>query len=86
MWSVERIAQRFGKHPSTVGYWMAQYGLVAPNREKHAAKGAIAREQLVELLDAGASIATMAEALRRSPTTVGTGLAGTGSKRSAPLA
>jgi len=68
--SVERIAQRFGKHPSTVGYWMAKYGLVAPNRDKHAAKGAIDREQLVELLDAGASIASMAEALQRSPTTV----------------
>jgi transposase-like protein len=68
--SVERIARRFGKHPSTVGYWMARYRLVAPNRDKHAAKGPIAREQLVELLDAGASIATMAEVLQRSPTTV----------------
>lgn len=68
--SVERIAQRFGKHPSTVSYWMDRYELVAPNRDKHAAKGAIAREQLAELLDAGASIATMAEALQRSPTTV----------------
>lgn len=68
--SVERIAQQFGKHPSTISYWMAQYGLVAPNRDKHAAKGAIAREQLVELLDANASIATMAQALQRSPTTV----------------
>jgi transposase len=68
--SVERIAQGVGKHPSTVAYWMAKYGLVAPNRDKHAAKGAIAREQLVQLLDAGASIATMAEALHRSPTTV----------------
>jgi transposase-like protein len=68
--SVERIGERFGKHPSTVSYWMAKYGLVAPNREKHAAKGAIARDELVQLLDAGASIASMAEALRRSPTTV----------------
>ena len=68
--SVERIAQRFEKHPSTVAYWMSRYGLVAPNRDKHAAKGAIAREQLEELLEAGASIATMAEALHRSPTTV----------------
>lgn len=68
--SVERIARRFGKHPSTVSSWMDKYGLLAPNREKHAAKGAIAREQLVDLLDAGASISTMAEALQRSPTTV----------------
>jgi transposase len=68
--SVERIAQRFGKHPSTVAYWMGRYGLVAPNREKHAAKGAIECERLEELVAAGASIATMAEALQRSPTTV----------------
>jgi transposase len=68
--SVERIAQRFGKHPSTVAYWMARYGFVAPKRDKHAAKGAITREQLAELLDVGASIATMAEVLHRSPTTV----------------
>jgi transposase len=68
--SVEQIARRFGKHPSTVSYWMGRYGLVAPNRDKHAAKGAIAREHLVELVHAGASIATMAEALQRSPTTV----------------
>ena len=31
--SVEQIAKRFGKHPSTVAYWMAKHGLVAPNRE-----------------------------------------------------
>ena len=68
--SVEQIARRFGKHPSTIAYWMARHGLVSPNREKHAAKGALAREQLVELLDAGATIATMAAALQRSPTTV----------------
>ncbi len=39
--SVERIAKRFGKHPSRVSYWMAKHGLAAPNGEKHAAKGGI---------------------------------------------
>jgi transposase len=68
--SVEQIAQRFGKHPSTVAYWMGRYGLVAPNREKYAAKGAIERERLEALVAAGASIATMGEVLHRSPTTV----------------
>ena len=28
--SVEKIAERFGKHPSTVSYWMAKYGLRRP--------------------------------------------------------
>jgi transposase-like protein len=34
--SGEKIARRFGKHPSTVSYWMAKHGLEAPNRDKHA--------------------------------------------------
>ncbi len=65
--SVERIAERFGKHPSTVSYWMAKYGLEAIGRDKHSAKGGIAREPLQALVDAGASIAVISETLRRSP-------------------
>jgi hypothetical protein len=30
--SVEQIGRRFGKHPSTISYWMNKFGLVAPNR------------------------------------------------------
>lgn len=37
--SVEKIAKRFGKHPSTVSYWMKKHDLETPNREKYAAKG-----------------------------------------------
>ena len=33
--SVTAIAERFGKHPSTVRHWMAKYGLEAPSRDKH---------------------------------------------------
>lgn len=68
--SVEKIAQRFGKHPSTVSYWMAKYGLEAPNREKHAAKGGIAREQLEQFTEAGMTIAEIAAAVDLSKTTV----------------
>jgi transposase len=64
--SVERIAERFGKHPSTVSYWMAKYGLEAPNKEKHAAKGGIARERLEELVADGMSISEIATALELS--------------------
>jgi transposase-like protein len=32
--SVERIAKRFGKDPSTVSYWMKKYGLTSPYMEK----------------------------------------------------
>jgi transposase len=68
--SVEQIGKRFGKDPSTVSYWMRKYGLVSPYREKHAAKGPIERAHFVGLIEAGASIATIAETLRISTGTV----------------
>jgi transposase len=69
-WSVEQIGARFGKHPSTVSYWMAKHGLEAVNRQKHAAKGGIERERLAALVEAGMSIADIAEKLDRSKATV----------------
>ena len=68
--SVEQIARRFQKDPSTVSYWMAKYGLEAPNREKHAAKGGIPRERLEELVAVGQPIAEIAEEVGRSKGTV----------------
>jgi transposase len=68
--SVERIAKRFGKDPSTISYWMRKHGLEAPNREKHAAKGGIERERLEALVDAGMTIAEIAMAVGRSKGTV----------------
>ncbi len=68
--SLERIAKRFGKDPSTISYWMKKHGLVSPYREKHAAKGGLQREQLEELVEAGASIASISEQLQRGHATV----------------
>lgn len=68
--SVEQIAKRFGKDPSTVAYWMRKYGLVSPYREKHAAKGGIDRHELEKLVEAGASIAKIAQRLGRGDATV----------------
>ncbi len=68
--SVERIARRFGRHPSTVAYWMAKYGLEAPGHDKHAAKGGIARERLEEYVAAGMTIAEIAETVGLSKSTV----------------
>lgn len=68
--SVEKIAQRFGKHPSTVSYWMAKYGLEAPNREKHAARGGIELSQLEALITQGMSITELAVELDRSKATI----------------
>jgi transposase len=68
--SVERIAERFGKHPSTIAYWMAKHGLQANNRQKHAAKGGIERGRLEELVAAGMTIAEIAAAVGMAKTTV----------------
>ena len=68
--SVERIAARFGKDPSTISYWMKKYGLTSPYAEKHAAKGGIERERLEGLVEAGLSIAEIATEVGRSNATV----------------
>jgi transposase len=68
--SVEKIGKRFGKDPSTVSYWMKKFGLEAPNRTKHAAKGGIEREELERLVGAGLSIAQIASAVGLSKGTV----------------
>lgn len=68
--SVERIAARFGKDPSTISYWMKKYGLTSPYAEKHAAKGGIERERLEGLVEAGLSIAEIATEVGRSKATV----------------
>lgn len=68
--SVERIAKRFGKDPSTVSYWMKKHGLASPYAEKHAAKGGIEREELETLVAAGMTISEIATRLHRSKTTV----------------
>ncbi len=68
--SVEEIGRRFARDPSTVSYWLKKYGLQAGNREKHAPKGGLSRERLEELVEAGSSIAEIAEAVGRSKGTV----------------
>jgi len=68
--SVEQIGRRFGRHPSTVSYWLRKHGLQAPNRAKHAARGGIERERLAELVGRGMTIAQIAEEVQRSTATV----------------
>lgn len=68
--SVEKIARRFGKDPSTISYWMGKYALQAVNREKHAGKGGIDQDRLATLVDAGMTIAEIAAEVGLSKTTV----------------
>ena len=68
--SIESIAREAGKAPSTVAYWVNKHGLTSTHAVKHAARGAIAREALEELMAEGLTIRVMAERLDRSYSTV----------------
>jgi len=68
--SLAEIGRRHDLHESTVGYWVEKHRLRAVNRDKHAAKGGLTRENLEPLVEQGASIAQIAEAVGRSKTTV----------------
>jgi transposase len=67
--SIESIAKEVGKHPSTVGHWVTKFGLASTHAERHAAKGAPARELVAELVVEGLSIQQIAERLGVGATT-----------------
>ena len=68
--SLAEIGRRFDRHEATVGYWVKKYGLQAANRDKHAARGGISRQDLETLVADGLSIAQIALATGRSKATV----------------
>lgn len=68
--SLERIGELTGKHPSTIGYWLKRYDLVATGAEKYSRRGAVCRSELKALADGGATMAEMAKELDRSVSTI----------------
>jgi transposase len=68
--SVEEIARRVGKHPSTVSYWLGKYGLRSAHADRHAARGGIPRETLEALVARGLSIRKIAYELECGAATV----------------
>jgi transposase len=68
--SLAEIGRRVERHEATVSYWVTKYGLAASRRATCAARGGIARDDLVALVERGASIAEIAEAVSRSKATV----------------
>jgi hypothetical protein len=68
--SLDAIGELVGKHPSTVGYWLKKYGLVAAGHDQHAPRGEIDVHRLRELVDEGASIRKMANELDAGYSTV----------------
>ena len=68
--SIESLARDAGRHPSTIAYWVNKHGLVSPHASRHAPRGAIPREVLVELVEEGLALRGMAERLGVSYSTV----------------
>lgn len=68
--SLAEIGRRHDLHESTVGYWVKKHGLKAARREKHAARGGLARDELEALVAQGKTIAQIAEEVDRSKATV----------------
>lgn len=68
--SLAEIGRRFDRHEETVAYWVRKHGLEAVDRQKHAARGGLSREQLEPLVEQGASIAEIADTVDRSKATV----------------
>jgi len=48
--SLAKIGRRVGLNEATVGYWVKKHGLQAVDREKHAARGGMARKELQTLV------------------------------------
>jgi transposase len=68
--SLPQIGELVSRDPSTVGYWVQKYGLVANGRDKYAPRGGLSREQLKPLVDAGDTLEGMATKLDRSQSAV----------------
>jgi transposase len=54
--SVEQIAERVVRHPSTVTYHLKKHGLQPLGHDQHAPNGKVDPERLRELIEAGATI------------------------------
>lgn len=82
--SLEAIGGLVGKHPSTVSYWLKKHGLTALGTEKYAGRGAVSRDELQALAEAGSTLDEMAERLDRSVSTIRYWLARYGIERARP--
>ena len=68
--SLIEIGVLINRDSSTVGYWVEKHGLEANGKAKYAPRGGLTREQLEPLVESGATLKEMAEALERSQSTV----------------
>jgi transposase len=68
--SLAEMGRRFGRHESTIAYWVQKHGLQAANHDKHAARGGLTREELEPLVEAGMTTREIAAVLDRGQASV----------------
>jgi transposase len=68
--SIESLARELDRPASTVAYWVHKHGLERTQATGHAARGAVARETLEQLLARGLSARAIARELGRSQASV----------------
>ena len=68
--SLAQIGALENRDPSTVGYWVAKYGLVANGKAKYAPRGGVERETLTGLTERGLTTRQIAAELGLSESTV----------------
>jgi transposase len=68
--SLAEVGRRLNRHESTVSYWVDRFGLRRNGRARHAARGALGKNQLEPLVEAGMSTSEIAASVNRSQTSV----------------
>lgn len=68
--SIDGIAKRVGRSPSTISYWLKRHGLKANGAEKYGPKPPLTREALEALTSEGLSVPAIAQRLSCTPSLV----------------
>jgi hypothetical protein len=68
--SLPEIGALTNRDPSTVGYWVKKYGLVANGRARYSPRGGLTKDQLTPLVEAGFTQAEIANKLGRGLSSV----------------
>lgn len=67
---LEQIAERIGRHPSTVSYHLEKHGLTALGHDRHTPNGKVDHRRLRDLIEGGSTIREAAHELGVSYSTV----------------
>jgi hypothetical protein len=73
--SLDAMAEKVGRSPSTVAYWLRRHGLRANGSERFKARPTVDVDRLRALVGAGLSVPQIAEAVERTPGVVRRALA-----------